>query len=94
MVTDHIPQDHEQLQLLLEICETFFRHTNPATRDEIDRLLRQRGITGGPGWLIDMLGLTRLRLQTLDLPRSPRLRSDELSSGTAPNHPRSAEGSP
>jgi hypothetical protein len=63
MVTDPIPQNQEQLQLLLEICEDFLRNTNPATRDEIDKLLRHRGITGGPGWLIDMLGLARLRLQ-------------------------------
>lgn len=72
MATDDIPQDQDQLQLLLEICEDFFRRTGPATRDEIDTLLRQRGITGGPGWLIDMLGLTRLRLQTLDSPGSPQ----------------------
>jgi hypothetical protein len=94
MVTDHIPHDQEQLRLLLEICEDFLRHTGPATHDEIDRLLRQRGITGGPGWLIDMLGLTRLRLQAQDSPCSPQLRADDFTSGTAPSHPRSAGGNP
>ncbi|MGY4898629.1 hypothetical protein ACWEEK_23980 [Micromonospora aurantiaca (nom. illeg.)] len=51
------------LPLLLEICEDFLAHTGPATHHEIDIHLRAHGITGGPGWLIDMLGLTRLRLQ-------------------------------
>jgi hypothetical protein len=51
------------LQLLLQICQDFLAHTTPATHHEVDILLRARGITGGPGWLIDMLGLTRLRLQ-------------------------------
>jgi len=51
------------LHLLLEICEEFFAHTGPATRDEVDSLLHAHGITGGPGWLIDMLALTRTQLQ-------------------------------
>ncbi|MDG4768635.1 hypothetical protein O7632_31785 [Solwaraspora sp. WMMD406] len=51
------------LQLLLQICEDFLANTGPATHHEVDILLRARGITGGPGWLIDMLALTRLRLQ-------------------------------
>ncbi|MEW2386485.1 hypothetical protein AB0873_31145 [Micromonospora sp. NPDC047707] len=51
------------LPLLLQICEDFLANTGPATHHEVDILLRTRGITGGPGWLIDMLGLTRLRLQ-------------------------------
>jgi hypothetical protein len=63
MDTGQVPRDHDQLELLLDICEEFFQHTNPATHTELDTLLRRRGITGGPGWLIDMLGLTRLRLQ-------------------------------
>ncbi|AGL17557.1 hypothetical protein [Actinoplanes sp. N902-109] len=50
------------LRLLLGICEDFFAQTGSATRDEVDALMRERGITGGPGWLIDMLGLTRARL--------------------------------
>ncbi|MDG4750862.1 hypothetical protein O7630_33115 [Micromonospora sp. WMMD718] len=55
---------HDDLpQLLLQICEDFLATTGPATHHEVDALLRARGITGGPGWLIDMLGLTRLRLQ-------------------------------
>ena len=56
------------LPLLLEICEDFFAHTSPAIRDELDQLLRAHGITGGPGWLIDMLGLMRVRLNA-DGPR-------------------------
>jgi hypothetical protein len=51
------------LHLLLEICEDFFVHTGPASRDEADLLLQAHGITGGPGWLIDMLALTRIQLQ-------------------------------
>jgi hypothetical protein len=51
------------LPLLLEICEDFLVHTSPAIRDELDQLLRAHAITGGPGWLIDMLALSRLRLQ-------------------------------
>ena len=53
----------ELLHTLLEICEEFLGHTSAATRNELDTLLLARGIYGGPGWLIDMLGLTRLRLQ-------------------------------
>ena len=51
------------LPLLLKICEDFFTHTSSATRNEVDTLLLAHDITGGPGWLIDMLALTRLRLQ-------------------------------
>ena len=64
MATGQTKHGHDQLlQQLLEICEDFFRHTNPATHTEVDTILRAHGITGGPGWLIDMLGLTSLRLQ-------------------------------
>jgi hypothetical protein len=62
MVTNMSNSD-ELLHTLLEICEDFFGRTSPATRSELDTLLLARGIYGGPGWLIDMLGLTRLRLQ-------------------------------
>jgi hypothetical protein len=61
MATDQTERD--RLLLLLEICEDFFSHTSPAVRNEADTLLRAHGITGGPSWLIDMLGFTRLRLQ-------------------------------
>ena len=60
------------LQLLLEICEDFLASTSPATRDEVDRFLRAHGVTGGPGWLIDMLGLTRLHLQNPSCHDQPR----------------------
>jgi hypothetical protein len=64
MATGQMTHDHDQLlPLLLEICEDFFTHTSPATLTEVDVLLREHSITGGPGWLIDMLGLTRLHLQ-------------------------------
>jgi len=53
----------DPLPLLLEICEDFFTTTSPAVHRELDTLLRARDITGGPGWLIDMLALTRYRLQ-------------------------------
>lgn len=54
--------DH-QLRELLQICEDYFRHAGPATHAELDKVLRRHHITGGPGWLIDMLGLTLHRLQ-------------------------------
>ncbi|MEV0431559.1 hypothetical protein [Micromonospora sp. NPDC050495] len=62
---DPIDTNHgdQLLQLLLQICEDFLARAPAATHHEVDTLLRARGITGGPGWLIDMLGLTRLRLQ-------------------------------
>jgi hypothetical protein len=55
--------EHEQLRELLHICEDYFRHAGPGTHAELDAVLRRHHITGGPGWLIDMLGLTLLRLQ-------------------------------
>jgi hypothetical protein len=63
MTTGHSGHDHDQLRELLEICEDFFLHASPVTRHELEATLRARGITGGPGWLIDMLGFARLRLQ-------------------------------
>jgi hypothetical protein len=63
MTTSPTGSGDEQLQQLLHICEDYFRHARPATHSEIDAILREHGITGGPGWLIDMLGLTRLHLQ-------------------------------
>ncbi len=54
--------DGDLLPLLLEICEDYFAGASTAARREVDALLRSRDITGGPGWLIDMLALTRLRL--------------------------------
>ena len=77
MAAYQAPRDHDQVQLLLGICEDFFHYTSLATRAEVDALLRRRGITGGPGWLIDMLGLTRLNLQNGvddDTPRADQLR--------------------
>jgi hypothetical protein len=69
--------DHDALlHLLLEICEDFFAHTGPATRDEVDLLLHAHGITGGPGWLIDMLALTRLQLPNPDPHNGPDPRDD------------------
>jgi hypothetical protein len=64
------------LHLLLEICEDFFAHTSSTTRDEVDVLLRARGVTGGPGWLIDMLSLTRLRLRNPAQPDGSRSHHD------------------
>ena len=74
IITDAANSD-ELLHTLLEICEDFFGRTSAATRSELDTLLRARGIYGGPGWLIDMLGLTRLHLQRTtrhDGPPPPR----------------------
>jgi hypothetical protein len=53
----------DRLPLLLEICEDYFAHIGPNGYYEVDALLRGHDITGGPGWLIDMLALTRRRLQ-------------------------------
>jgi hypothetical protein len=64
MATERPAHNRDQLALVLGICEDFLRHANPVTRAEIDALLLQHGITGGPGWLIDMRGFTRLRLQS------------------------------
>jgi len=63
--------DQDQPQPLLGICEDFLIHTSPATRSEVDTLLRERGITCGAGRLIDMLGFTRLRLQHNATPALP-----------------------
>jgi hypothetical protein len=52
----------DQLSELLQICEDFFAQSGPATRGELDALLRALGITSGPGWLVDMLAFTRLNL--------------------------------
>jgi hypothetical protein len=52
------------LPLLLEICENVVATANSTTRDQIDTVLQNHGITGGPGWLIDMLALTRHRLSS------------------------------
>lgn len=62
-MTQRAAPSHDQLRDLLEICEDFFVQMHPAAGEELDRLLRARGVTGGPGWLIDMLGLTRLQLE-------------------------------
>jgi hypothetical protein len=67
------PND-QLLPTLLEICEDFLASTSPAVHRELDAHLRARDITGGPGWLIDMLALARLRLQTsagTDQPLTP-----------------------
>jgi hypothetical protein len=48
---------------LLETCDGFFRASSPATLQALDELLTDRGISGGPGWLVDTLGLTGLQLR-------------------------------
>jgi hypothetical protein len=63
--------DDDLLPTLLGTCEDFFVSANPAIHGELDTFLRSRDITGGPGWLIDMLALTRLRLQTSTDPDQP-----------------------
>ena len=63
--------DDEPLPMILGVCEDFFAHASPAVHRELDTLLHARDISGGPGWLIDMLALTRLRLQTADDPDQP-----------------------
>ena len=54
----------DRIQELLEITEQFLRtNLNHLSRD-LDELLTHRGITGGPGWLIDTLGATAFGLRT------------------------------
>lgn len=78
MATSDTNHGNLLLQLLLQICEDFFANAGPATHHEVDILLRTHGVTGGRGWLIDMLGLTRLRLQnpTPTTSRAPTTTSD------------------
>jgi hypothetical protein len=56
--------DDDLLLALLEVCEEFFATTSQDVHRELDALLNARDITGGVGWLIDMLALNRQRLQT------------------------------
>ena len=63
MTTSQAQPGHDQLTELLHICEDFFRTADPATLTELAMILREHSITGGPGWLIDIHGLTRLHLQ-------------------------------
>ena len=79
------PRD-DLLPLLLEICEDFFANAAPAVHHDVDTLLQSRNITGGPGWLIDMLALTHHRLEQPAEPGGPRPRhapdSHESGAGT------------
>ena len=63
--------DDDLVPTILGICEDFFTSTGPVVHRELEAHLRARDITGGPGWLIDMLALTRLRLQTAAAPDLP-----------------------
>lgn len=71
MTTDHVPTDTvpvdrarlDRAAELLETCDAFLRRVQPAPAHQLDELLRERGITGGPGWLIDTIGLTALQLR-------------------------------
>ncbi|GAA0498577.1 hypothetical protein Ade02nite_91830 [Paractinoplanes deccanensis] len=54
--------EHELLLMVLEICEKFFARAGQSTLHDVDALLIAYGITGGPGWLIDMLALSRVQL--------------------------------
>jgi hypothetical protein len=52
----------------IELFTAIRRDAGPAAQHELDLVLRARDITGGPGWLIDMLALTRQRLETSTAP--------------------------
>ncbi len=56
------PNDDQRPELV-GICEDFFAITSADTRHELDALLQDRGIAGGPGWPIDMLALERRRFR-------------------------------
>ena len=81
MNTDE-PND-DLLPLLLGICEDFFTDAGPAVHREVDAHLQARRITGGPGWLIDMLALTRQRLEPTAEPGGSSIRqtADSRESG-------------
>ena len=64
--TDTVTLDRDRLDRIaevLEITDTFLRRLAPRPAHQLDELLRERGITGGPDWLIDTLGLTALQLR-------------------------------
>ena len=71
MTGQRVEHHDRLLPEVLQICEQFLGQASPATRDELDTFLLARGNSGGPGWLIDMLGLTRLRLQHEQKPQRP-----------------------
>ncbi|MBM2623371.1 hypothetical protein JIG36_48540 [Actinoplanes sp. LDG1-06] len=62
---------------ILEICEKFLASTTPTVRQELDMILHLTEITGGSGWLIRMLVLTRMRLP--DAASQPRQRAEVRS---------------
>jgi hypothetical protein len=66
--------DDDLLPTILGICEDFFASAGPAIHRELDTLLRAHDISGGTGWLIDILTFTRRRLQTAPDPTSPQQR--------------------
>ena len=53
----------DQIAELLEITEQFLRTHLQTVHRDLDELLLHRGITGGPGWLIDVLGATGFGLR-------------------------------
>lgn len=64
--TDTVTVDRARLDRaaeLLEITDAFLRRVQPCPIHQLDELLRERGITGGPGWLTDTVGLTALQLR-------------------------------
>lgn len=54
----------ERITELLEITDMLLRRMQPQPIHQADQLLRERGITGGLHWLIDMVGFTALHLRT------------------------------
>lgn len=53
----------DRIAELLEITDAFLRANLDTVHRDLDELLLHRGITGGPGWLIDTVGFTALRLR-------------------------------
>jgi hypothetical protein len=60
--------DDDLLPTLLAVCEDFLANASQLVHRELDTYLLTHDVTGGPGWLIDMLALIRLRLQIAAAP--------------------------
>ncbi len=56
-------EELDRIAELLEITDSFLRAHLPTIDTDLDDLLVERGITGGPGWLIDTVGVTALALR-------------------------------
>ncbi|WP_433294501.1 hypothetical protein ACQP2F_33270 [Actinoplanes sp. CA-030573] len=63
--------DDELLPMILGVCEDFFAMPAQPSTTSSARSSAPETSAAVPGWLIDMLALTRLRLQTANDPDQP-----------------------